>query len=377
MPSKENSLKLLTPVLLGPYTLRNRIVMAPLTRMRAGAGNVPRELNAEYYRQRARAGLIISEATPVSPRGHGYHGTPGIHTREQAEGWRKVTDAVHKRGGRMFLQLWHVGRMSHPDLLPGRTLPIGPSAISADDYAYTEEGPKKHPVPRALETGEIRVLIAEFRRGAELAIDAGFDGVEVHGANGYLIEQFLADGANVRTDEYGGSVENRARFALEVVEAVAQVWGADRVGFRVSPSNHHGNIAVADRWGTYSHLIRELNRFQLAYVHLVEPRVDDSADVPNPDWRLSSQRFRPLITGATKLISAGGHNRETGEQTLVAGHADLIAYGRHFIANPDLPLRFERNAQLNAYDRSTFYGGDSRGYTDYPRLKAESSSCCA
>lgn len=368
------TLKLMTPVRLGPYILRNRIVMAPLTRMRSGPGNVPRALNAEYYAQRASAGLIISEATPVSPFGHGYYDTPGIHTREQVEGWKQVVCAVHERGARIFLQLWHVGRMSHPDLQPGGILPMGPSALASNDYAYTKEGPKPHPVPRPLRTEEIHGIVDEFRRGAQFASEAGFDGVEIHGANGYLLEQFLASGSNQREDEYGGPVENRARLMLEVTEAVSRVWGSDRVGVRLSPANRHGNIEDADRWETWSYLVAQLAPLCLAYMHLVEPRVDDSLDIENPDLRLASNCFRRFIPAPTLLISAGGHDRASAEAALHSGNADLVAFGRLFVSNPDLPARFEAGASLNAYDRSTFYGGDERGYTDYPFLAGQRDS---
>lgn len=362
------SLSLLRPVELGPYTLANRVVMAPLTRMRSGARNVPRPLNAEYYSQRASAGLIISEATPVSAFGHGYYDTPGIHTREQAEGWKAVVGAVHDKGAKMFLQLWHVGRMSHPDLLPGGALPVGPSALCSHDHAYTRTGPKPHPVPRVLQTAEVRQIVGEFRVGAELAMEAGFDGVEIHGANGYLLEQFLADGSNQRDDEYGGPVENRSRLILEVTDAVARIWGPERVGVRLSPANRHGGIEDTNRWETWSYVIGQLGIASLAYIHLVEPRVDDSFDVENPDLLLASHRFRPLLKGSTKLISAGGHTLRSAEEAICANKADLTAFGRLFVSNPDLPTRFAAGASLTPYDRATFYGGDATGYTDYPTL---------
>lgn len=359
---------LLTPVKLGPLSLPNRVVMAPLTRMRAHMpGNIPWELNAEYYRQRAEAGLIISEATPISPTGYGYYGTPGIHTEAQMEGWKKVTNAVHEAGGHMFLQLWHVGRQSHPDLQPGGVLPVAPSAICSGGQSHTKEGLKPHPVPRALALEEIPGIVADFAHGASLAKEAGFDGVEVHGANGYLLEQFLSDHANLRTDRYGGPLENRARFFREVVAAAVGVWGGERVGVRISPSNTYGGIEHTDRWATYAYLVGELNRFGLAYVHLVEPRVAGNVDI-EPEHDLGGERFRPLIVGDTKLISAGGHSQASGNRAIAEGSADLVAYGRNFIANPDLVERFRQSAPLNPYDRSTFYGGSAKGYTDYPLL---------
>jgi len=361
---------LFSPLTLGPLTLANRIIMPPLTRMRARMpGNIPWELNAEYYRQRATAGLIITEGTPVSPRGHGYYHTPGIHTEAQAEGWKLVTRAVHEAGGKIFVQLWHVGRQSHNDLQPDGAAPVAPSAIAGTGQAYVAPGVMKdYPLPRALTLSEIAATVEEFRRGAELARQAGFDGVELHGANGYLIEQFLADNSNHRTDEYGGSVVNRSRFLLEVVAAVSSVWEPGRIGVRLSPSNTYGGSAPADRWGTYCHVIGELNRFGLGYVHLVEPRVAGNKDLLHFEDALSSRHFRPLITGHTRLFSAGGHTPASGQAAVAAGEADAIAFGRAFIANPDLPRRLATGAPLNRYQRETFYGGTEIGYTDYPAL---------
>jgi N-ethylmaleimide reductase len=367
---------LFTPLELGAITLPNRILMSPLTRMRAAMpGNVPRELNAEYYRQRSSAGLIISEATPVSPRGHGYFNTPGIHTAAQVEGWKLVTHAVHEAGGRMFLQLWHVGRQSHNDLQPNGELPVAPSAVASDGQSPVAPGVmRNHSVPRALDTNEIPIIVEEFRHGAELAMLAGFDGVEIHGANGYLLEQFLSDQANIRTDNYGGSLDNRARLMLEVTAAVTSVWGGGRVGIRLSPANTYGGIAHRDRFATYAHVIRELNPFKLAYIHLVEPRIAGSSDLAQFDEALDSHHFKPLITGDTRLISAGGHTFGTGTDTVRSGKADAIAWGRQFIANPDLVERFARGAALNRYDRDSFYGGTEKGYTDYPFLTETETS---
>lgn len=360
------SLKLLSPVRLGPYELKNRMVMAPLTRMRAGEGNVPGPLNAEYYRQRASAGLIVSEATQVSPQGQGYPNTPGIHSPEQVAGWKAVTDAVHGQGGRMFLQLWHVGRISHSDY-HGGALPVAPSAIAPrEGKVFTPTGEKDYEVPRALETAELPEIVAQYVRGAENAIAAGFDGVEVHGANGYLLDQFLHDDTNHRSDRYGGSIENRARLLLEVVDAVASVWGRDRVGVRLSPSGTFGDVHDSDPAALFEFVVRALGDRGLAYLHLVEPRVQGNVTIENPETNLGSAHFRPLYPGA--IVAAGGYSRETGEAALQDGTADLVAYGRWFIANPDLPERFARNAELNPYDRDTFYGGDARGYTDYPFL---------
>ncbi len=359
---------LLSPFQLGPLTLPNRLVMAPLTRMRASMpGNIPQSLNGEYYRQRATAGLIIAEATPVSPMGYGYYATPGIHTQDQVKGWQQVTRTVHEAGGRIFLQLWHVGRQSHPDLLPDRAQPVAPSALSSGSFAATADGLKEHPVPRALETDEIQAIIQEFRVGAQLAQEAGFDGVEIHGANGYLLEQFTCDGTNLRIDQYGGSLENRLRFPLEVAKAVVSVWGADRVGYRMSPSGMFGGMEESDRLHTFSTLAGELNRLQLGYLHIVEPRVMGNDDLDQPNTDLTSGKFRPYFDQA--IISAGGHDRASGIEWLENNECDLVAYGRHYIANPDLVERFARNVSLTPYDRDTFYGGDHQGYTDYPFLE--------
>ena len=364
---------LFTPLELGAVSLRNRIVMAPTTRMRAKMpGNIPWELNATYYRQRASAGLIISEATPVSPRAHGYFHMPGIHSTEQAEGWKLVTTAVHEAVGKIFLQLFHAGRMSHNDFQPNGELPVAPSVLSSNGKSPVAPGVLKDcPVPRALETSEIAGVIEEHKRAAELAKLAGFDGVEIHAANGYLLEQFLSDHANVRTDKYGGKVANRARLILEVTEAVASVWQGSRVGIRFSPANAGDGIAHTDRFGTYAHVIRELNRFDLAYIHLIEPRVAGNAEAAQFDAALNSRNFKPLITGDTKLISNGGHTLASGTEAVQSGEADAIAWGRQFIANPDLVERFAKNAPLNPYDRTTFYGGTKKGYTDYPFLATE------
>ncbi|HEX7652814.1 MAG TPA: alkene reductase [Verrucomicrobiae bacterium] len=367
-----NTKNLFTPLELGPLTLPNRIIMPPLTRMRARMpGNIPWELNAEYYQQRASAGLIITEGTPVSPTGHGYYHTPGIHSEAQVAGWQLVTQAVHAAGGRIFLQLWHVGRQSHADLQPDGAAPVAPSAIAGIGQAYVAPGSvKDYPVPRALTTREVAGIVADFHRGAQLAKKAGFDGVELHGANGYLIEQFLADNSNHRTDQYGGSLANRARFLLEVTEAVTAVWEPNRVGVRLSPANTYGGSAPTDRFGTYRHVVQELNRFGLGYLHFVEPRVAGNKDLQHFDDALSSRHFKPLITGATRLISAGGHSLTSGQAALASGEVDAVAFGRSFIANPDLPQRFATGAALNPYQRETFYGGSEAGYTDYPALPA-------
>jgi N-ethylmaleimide reductase len=375
-----NEVNLLSPVKVGPYELRNRLVMAPLTRNRAGAGNVPGALNANYYAQRASAGLIITEASQVSPQGLGYPSTPGIYSQEQVEGWRLVTNAVHERGGRIFLQLWHVGRISHPSLQPDGALPVAPSAIAPEGEASTYEGQQPFVTPRALETDEIPGIVEQYRKGAENALAAGFDGVEIHSANGYLLDQFLQDGSNQRTDQYGGSIENRARLLLEVTEAVTSVWGAERVGVRLSPTGTFNSMYDSNPAALFSYVASALNRFGLAYLHLVEPRADadalkrwakDIGNLNDKEVGLAARYFRPIFTGT--IISAGGYDREQGNAVLAAGDADLVAYGRLFIANPDLPERFALNAPLNTPDRSTFYGGDERGYIDYPSLELQSA----
>ena len=356
---------LFSSVKLGRYDLPNRMVMAPLTRNRAASGNVPQAMNAEYYAQRASAGLIITEASQISPQGLGYPATPGIYSPEQVEGWKRVTEAVHQRDGRIFLQLWHVGRISHPSLQPNGELPVAPSAIAPQGMASTYTGEQPFVTPRALETDEIPGIIAQYRQAAEKALASGFDGVEIHGANGYLLDQFLQDGSNQRSDQYGGSIENRTRLLLEVTEAVVGVWGADRVGIRLSPSGTFNDMHDSDPIALFDYVVSALNRFELAYLHLVEPRWT-SATPENDIAALAVGHFRQLYQGT--LITAGGYDRQQGDAVIGAGQADLVAYGRLFISNPDLPERFAQDAPLNAYDRSTFYGGDARGYTDYPSL---------
>jgi N-ethylmaleimide reductase len=352
---------LFTPFQLGPLLLPNRIVMAPMTRNRAGAGNVPTALNAEYYSQRAGAGLIVTEATQVSPQGVGYPGTPGIHTDAQVAGWRKVTDAVHRAGGRIFLQLWHVGRISHPSLQPGGALPVAPSAIAAEGQVFTHSGLQPFVVPRPLEIREIAGVVAQFEAGARHALAAGFDGVEIHGANGYLIDQFLRDGTNRRTDRYGGSLENRARFLLEVTETVAELWGPERVGVRLSPWSDFNSMHDSDPPVTFGYVARALAPFGLAYLHVVEP----VGDVP-AGAELLTPRLKAAFGGA--LMVNGGYTRPLAEAALARGDADLVSFAASFLANPDLPVRLARNAPLNEPDPATFYGGDHHGYTDYPLL---------
>lgn len=347
------------PLRLDPLELPNRIVMAPMTRNRAGEGNVPTALMAEYYAQRASAGLIVTEATQVSPRGVGYPATPGIHTDAQEAGWRQVVDAVHAEGGRVFLQLWHVGRISHPSLQPDGALPVAPSAIRPDGEAMTYEGKQPFVEPRALDTDEIPEVVAEYARGAARARAAGFDGVEVHAANGYLIDQFLRDGANRREDGYGGSIPNRMRFLREVLEAVNGVWGAERVGVRLSPTSSFNDMSDSDPARLFEGVAKALAPLGLAYLHVIEP-------VDTPEDERIAPRIRAAFDGPLMLNE--GYDARTGEEALAAGRAELISYGKPFLANPDLPRRFELGAPLNEPDPETFYGGDERGYTDYPVL---------
>lgn len=358
------NLDLFTPIQIGSYTLPNRIIMAPLTRMRAGVGNIPTKMNATYYAQRSSAGLIIAEATQVSPQGRGYARSPGIHSPEQVAGWRLVTDAVHAAGGRILLQLWHAGRTSHPALQENGALPVAPSAIAAVGHAYTPTGRLPMVTPRALETAEIPGVVEQFRQAAKNALAAGFDGVEIHGANGYLIDEFLQDGSNQRTDRYGGSIANRTRFLIEVVEAVTSVWSGNRVGVRLSPSGTNYSMDDSDRAATFSYAVEALNTFDLAYFHLMEPN----------EWGnqtgLDAAFFRPIFKGA--LMVNGGYDRQKGDAIVASGTADLVSFGRTFLANPDLPKRFALNAPLNNPDPSTFYDGDQNGYTDYPPLELDS-----
>ncbi len=360
---------LTTSVRVGPYELPNRIVMAPLTRSRAGAGNVPQPMNVEYYTQRASAGLIITEATQISPQGVGYPNTPGIHTKEQVKGWKKVTDAVHKQQGQLFLQLWHVGRISHPSLQPNGALPVAPSAIRPNGDAYTYQGLQPFVTPRALETEEIPGVIKQYRHAAEHALEAGFDGVEIHAANGYLLDQFLRDGTNHRTDVYGGSVTNRARLLLEVTEAVSEVWGADRVGVRISPVHTFNSMYDSQPHLTFGYVAKQLNRFGLAYLHVVGSRYGDGAYPVHSLQPFEERMLREAFKGT--YMANAGYDRDRALAALQSGEADLIAFGALFIANPDLPLRLARNASLNVPDVSTFYGGNEKGYTDYPFLDSE------
>lgn len=353
------------PGRIGPFELKNRIAMAPMTRCRSGPEGVPTELNALYYAQRASAGLIVTEATQVSPQGVGYVDTPGIHNSSQAEGWKKVIKEVKRRGSRIFLQLFHCGRISHPDLQEGGALPVAPSEVRPAGELHTREGKKPYPTPRALATDEIPGVVEQFRSAAEYALEAGFDGVEIHSANGYLPAQFLEDKTNRRTDEYGGSVENRCRFTLEVTEAAAGVLGAERVGVHISPGNPFNDMGDSDPEGLYTHLARELGKMGLAYLSVSE--IDLSTGEYSGEPNAVTRKIRDIFDGP--YMTNGGYDHEKAEKVLEGGRADLVSFGRLYIANPDLPERFRTGAELNEPDPSTFYGRAEEGYTDYPFME--------
>lgn len=355
--------KLFSPIELGDLTLPNRVVMAPLTRNRARAeGDVPQDLNAKYYAQRATAGLIISEGTQVSPEGKGYIQTPGIHSAEQVAGWKRVTSAVHEAHGRIFAQLWHVGRISHVSLQPGAQAPVAPSPIKANSQTFTASGFADVSAPRALETGEIARVVEDYRKAAQNAKDAGFDGIEIHAANGYLIDQFLRDGTNTRDDIYGGTAENRTRFLAEILEAVTKVFPSKRVGVRFSPFSSFNDISDSDPLKTFSAAMARAEETGLGYVHLVEGETGGARAFP-PD---AIATLRANFSGV--YMANNAYDREMAIRAVQSGDADLVAFGSLFIANPDLVARFEEDAVLNNPDPETFYGGDARGYTDYPTL---------
>jgi N-ethylmaleimide reductase len=344
------------PIRLGPHLARNRVVMAPMTRNRASEGGIPNDLMARYYAQRAAAGLIISEGAQISVAGRAYPRTPGIHDPCQVQGWQRVTDAVHAEGGIIFLQLWHAGRISHPLLQPGGSLPVAPSAIKPDGTIHVGTRMVPFERPRALEVSEILAIVADFATAARNALEARFDGVEVQAGNGYLIDQFLRDGSNHRHDEFGGSATNRSKLLMYVVEAVTAVWGADRVGVRLSPAQKYNSMSDSDAQRTFEYAISELSKRSLAYVHAVENRETDF------DW----SSFRRCFGGL--YIANGGYDLNSATAAVESGHADLVSFGRLFISNPDLVTRFRLNASLSEPYRATFYGGDDRGYTDYPTL---------
>jgi N-ethylmaleimide reductase len=352
-----------SPYKLGPLHLPNRLVMAPMTRNRAGPREVPGAMAVNYYVQRASAGLIVTEGTQVSQQGQGYPGTPGIFTQEQVAGWRRVTDAVHAALGRIFLQLWHVGRISHPSLQPSGAAPVAPSALQPAGTIMTTQGAQSFVTPRALETYEIAGVVDDYRRGAANARLAGFDGVELHGANGYLVDQFLRDKTNQRTDRYGGSAINRTRFLIEATEALVGEWGGERVGVRLAPTNPFNDIADSNPAATFSVALGELKRFGLAYLHIVEPGpTDPVAAGERPDIKF----FRRHWSGT--LMGNKGYDLARANAALRDGMVDLVSFAALFLANPDLPQRFRRGGPFNPPDRATFYASGEKGYTDYPAL---------
>lgn len=358
---------LLQPFQLGEITLKNRIVMAPMTRNRADNKNkVPTNLHAEYYSQRSGAGLIITEGSQISPRAVGYINTPGIHTQAQVEGWRKVTQAVHEKQGVIFLQLWHVGRMSHPKFHDGEK-PLAPSAVNPNAQSYTYDGFEDTVEPKAMSLSEIKETVQEFKRAAQLAKEAGFDGVEIHSSNGYLFHQFFNSNSNKRTDEYGGSIQNRARFFFEVIEAISEVWEQSRIGVRLNPSLHDafGITATENTIPTFDYIVEKLNAYDLAYLHLSEPFTDVSKiEFLVPDI---ANHYRPLYHGT--LMINGGFDQEKGDQIIKEGTADLVSFAKLFVSNPDLPERFADNAPIEDWDTATFYTPGKKGYTDYPAYK--------
>ena len=352
---------LFSPARFGAIDLANRVVMSSLTRNRAGVGNVPTPLMAEYYRQRASAGLILTEATPICPEGHGYPRTPGIHTPEQIAGWKRVTDAVHGAGGKIAVQLWHVGRISHPDLQPGGALPVAPSAIRPAGQVFTGQAMKNYVTPRALDLTEIPGLIKSYAQAAHHAMDAGFDGVEVHAGNGYLLDQFLRSSTNQRTDGYGGSKEKRARLLLEVLDAVCKEVGRESVGVRLSPVTPFNDISDENPQETFEYVVGQLNPLRLAFLDLLQ----GTGGAPKEQWiPFDYDRLRPLYTG--NLILNNGYDFAMAQQAVTSGTADAIAFGRLMLANPDLVERFRRGAPLNTPDYETLYSGEEKGYTDYP-----------
>ena len=368
MANASSTPTLFSPAHFGDLALANRVVMAPLTRSRAGAGLVPSPLAAEYYAQRAGAGLIITEATQVSRGAQGYLDTPGIYTPDQVTGWRAVADAVHAKGGRIVVQLWHVGRISHSSLLPEGVQPVAPSAIRANAKTFTADGFVDVSEPRALALEEIPGVVDEFRTAARNAIDAGFDGVEIHGANGYLIDQFLRDGANHREDAYGGSIENRTRFLFEVVKAVADEIGAGRVGVRLSPVTPAGDLRDSDPQPLFERAVERLDTLGIAYIHVIEGATGGDRNVAPFDYPALRRRF----SGA--WIVNNGYDRAMALYAVASQRADAVAFGVPYLANPDLVVRLEQDAPLNTPDSDTFYGGGAKGYTDYPTLETATSA---
>jgi len=352
------STDLFSPITMGDIKLANRMVMAPMTRNRADGHNAPHEINVTYYQQRATAGLIITEASQVSAEGVGYPGTPGIYSDEQVTGWKKITNAVHAEGGHVFIQLWYCGRISHPDLLPENQTPVAPSAIQPEGEAVTFEGMKAYVTPRALEINEIADIVAQYKHAAEMAKQAGFDGIEVHAANGYLIDQFLRDGSNQRSDQYGGSVENRMRLLNEVLDAVIEVWPSNRVGVRLSPENGFNAMSDTNPREHFRYFVSQLNARNLAYLHVLEG--DMMTKSTNVDYRVLRDNYNGLY------MANNGYDRARADKSINNRDSDFVAFGIPFLANPDLVSRYQQNLALNDADSNTFYGGAEQGYTDYP-----------
>jgi len=349
---------LFTPAIISELNLSNRMVMAPMTRNRAAAGCVPQDMNVTYYRQRASAGLIITEASQVSAAGVGYPATPGIYSDEQIAGWKKITDAVHEEGGHIYIQLWYCGRISHPDLLPDNQVPVAPSALRPEGDAITYEGLKPFVEPRVLEKSEIKEIVSQYKHATQAAKQAGFDGVEVHAANGYLIDQFLRDATNLRTDEYGGSAENRMRFLNEVLDAVCEAWDSSHVGVRLSPENSFNSMSDSNPQKHFKYFLTELNSRNLAFVHILE------ADMMTKERNLDYRALRDAYSGV--YIANNGYDKTRAEAAIAAGDCDLVAFGIPFLANPDLVYRYQHDLEINEADQNTFYGGNETGYTDYP-----------
>ena len=352
---------LFSPVKLGSIAMSNRMVMAPLTRNRSSMEGVPQDINVTYYEQRATAGLIITEATPISAMGHGYPLLPGIYTDAQVTGWKKVTDAVHAKGGKIVIQLWHVGRISHPTLLNGAT-PVAPSAVKPAGKAFTFNGLVDYVEPRALDASELPGIVADYVQASKNAIKAGFDGVEIHSANGYLLDQFLRDGSNKRSDIYGGSIENRARFLMEVTKAVVEAIGSDKVGLRLSPVNPFNDMKDSNPQAVFNYVTEQLNQFNLAYLHVVEGGIHGGGVADAFDF----DAMRKLCK--SPYMANLSYDKARGNAAIASGHADAVAYGVPFISNPDLVERFRQDAPLNEADSKSFYGGTEKGYTDYPTL---------
>lgn len=358
---------LLKPIKLGDLELKNRVIMAPMTRSRAdNENNAPTDIHLNYYKQRASAGLIISEGSQISSQAVGYVNTPGIYKPEQIEGWKKVTDAVHEEDGKIFIQLWHVGRMSHPDFHKGEK-PVAPSAINPNSQSYTYEGFKDTVEPRALTTEEVKLVVQDFKKAAKNAVDAGFDGIEIHSSNGYLIHQFFNNSSNKRDDEYGGSIENRARILFEIIDVAKVFFPENRIGVRLNPSLHglFGMEADEETIPTFEYIVKKLNDYDLAYLHLSEP----FTDISDIDYLVKNiaEHFRPLYKG--NLMINGGFDQNSGNKIIEDKKADMVSFGKLFISNPDLPIRFQKNAELQDWDKDTFYVPGAKGYTDYPKLE--------